>query len=53
MKRTTISRHRTLADRVSGILFIVFLLYIAHLAWTGQLDDRASQLLDWLEDYFT
>jgi hypothetical protein len=53
MKSRTISRHRTLGDRVSGILFIGFLIYIAHLSWTGQLGDKLRELLDWLEKFFT
>lgn len=52
MKRNTPSRQRTLADRVFGLAFIALLLYIAHLSWTGQLGDKAGELVDWLEPFF-
>jgi hypothetical protein len=52
MKARPVSRRRTLADRVSGLVFIGILLYIARLAWTGQLGEKLQALADWLWQVF-
>lgn len=53
MKRRTTARERTLVDYLFAIAFFGFLLYVVILWWNDELGGKVSQLVAWLEQFFT